>query len=144
MTATETSLRCAGSGGVSVLHFVSGSVKLQNMDGLVLAAQIAKLRAIGSDTTTVEVKAAARGLPHSIGETISAFANGSGGSLILGLAESDGFRPAPGFSATRIRDALARVCHEDMEPPVRSDIEIVEFEQAQVVTLSVPPLDPVL
>lgn len=114
------------------------------MEELVLAAKIARLRAIGTDTTTIEVKAAARGLPQSVGETISAFANGGGGSLILGLAEADGFRPASGFSATRIRDALARVCHEDMEPPVRSDIEIVEFEQAQVVTLSVPPLDPLL
>lgn len=79
-----------------------------------------------------------------MGETLSAFANGSGGLVILGLSEADGFSPAPGFSATSIRDALARLCHEDMEPPLRSDVEIVSFEGSHVVQLEVPPLDPLL
>ncbi|MBB2924261.1 helix-turn-helix domain-containing protein [Cellulomonas cellasea] len=95
-------------------------------DDLVIAL-VARLRRIGSDTTSVEVKAAAGGFPKSVGESVSAFANGSGGIVLLGLAEADGFRPAPGFDAQAIRDALAGLCHDEMEPPIRSDIEIVPF-----------------
>lgn len=105
---------------------------------------VSRLRRIGADTATVEVKAAAGGLPKSVGESISAFANGSGGVILLGLAETDGFRPAPGFDAHSIRDSLAGLCHDEMEPPVRSDIDIVPFEGAQVVYLDVPATDPQL
>lgn len=105
---------------------------------------VARLRRIGSDSATVEVKAAAGGLPKSVGESISAFANGSGGVILLGLAETDGFRPAPGFDAQAIRDALAGLCHDEMEPPIRADIEIVPFEGAHVVHLDVPAIDPLL
>ena len=48
---------------------------------------ISHMRKIGSDTQACEVKEAAQGLPKSIGETISAFANMSGGLIILGLSE---------------------------------------------------------
>lgn len=105
---------------------------------------VARLRRLGSDTASVEVKAAAGGFPKSVGESVSAFANGSGGVVLLGLAETDDFRPAPGFDAQPIRDALAGLCHDEMEPPVRSDIEIVPFEGAQVVYLDVPATDPLL
>jgi len=107
-----------------------------------LVERVSRLRRIGSDTAGVEVKAAAGGLPSTMGETLSAFANGSGGLVILGLSESAGFAPTPGFHATVIRDALARLCHDEIEPPIRSDIEIVPFEGASVVITEVPPLDP--
>lgn len=105
---------------------------------------VARLRRVGSDTTAVEVKAAAGGLPRTVGESVSAFANGAGGTLILGLAEADAFRPVPGFKATAIRDALAVLCNDEMEPPIRSGIEIVPFEGAEVVYLDIPPVDPLL
>lgn len=93
---------------------------------------------------SVEIKSAAGGLPRSLGETLSAFGNGQGGLIILGLVESDDFRPAPGFDAAAIQDGLANLCHQDLEPPVRADIEIVEFEGARVVVMEVPPVDPML
>lgn len=107
-----------------------------------VASLVARLRRLGTDTSSVEVKAAAGGLPRSTSETLSAFANGDGGVLLLGLVESDGFRPAPGFEATKIRDALARACSDDMEPPIRSDVDIADFEGGSVVVLEVQPLDP--
>lgn len=110
----------------------------------IVSGQIARLRRIGTDTPTVEVKAAGGGLPRSIGETVSAFANGSGGILLLGLSESDRFAPAEGFRAAAVRDALAGLCHEEMEPLIRGDIEIVPFEGTEVVYLEVPALDPLL
>jgi ATP-dependent DNA helicase RecG len=107
-----------------------------------LSALVARLRLLGTDTATVEVKSAAGGLPSTTAETISAFGNAAGGVLILGLSERDGFRPSDGFTASSIRDALARVCSHDLEPPVRSDVEILPFEDASVVVLDVPPTDP--
>lgn len=112
--------------------------------GPATAELIGRLRRIGTDTTSVEVKAAAGGLPKSTTETLSAFANGSGGTLLLGLSEGDAFTGASGFDAHRIQDALAGVCADSMEPPVRSSVEIEEYEDGLVVRLDVPELDPVL
>lgn len=109
-----------------------------------LGSVVRHLRRVGTDTTAVEVKSAAGGAPTSLGESISAFGNARGGLVILGLSEKDGFLPAPGFEARKIRDAVARLCCDDMEPPVRSDVEIVSFEGSSVVVLEVPPTDPLL
>ena len=66
-----------------------------------LAKIVRRLRTIGTDTQLVEVKEAAWKLPESIGETLSAFMNHTGGILILGLSERRGFTPVEGFNARR-------------------------------------------
>jgi hypothetical protein len=62
---------------------------------------VAKLRSVRADTHPVEVKSAVGKLPKSLAETLSAFSNSAGGTVILGLDEGTGFRPAPGFDALR-------------------------------------------
>lgn len=106
-----------------------------------LVSLLAELRAVGTDLTMVEVKASAHGLPKSVRETLSAFSNGRGGVVILGLAESDGFLPATGFDPAKIRDDLASCCADELTPPVRADIEIVAVDGASVVVADVPELD---
>lgn len=69
-----------------------------------LAQEIALLRAHKSDTSTVEVKTATGGLGKSVWETVSAFANTDGGTIVLGLDEKAGFVPADGFDPDRISD----------------------------------------
>ncbi|WP_330183427.1 putative DNA binding domain-containing protein [Nocardia sp. NBC_01503] len=107
------------------------------------AAIVSRMRRIGADLAEVEVKAAGGGFPKSVAETLSAFSNGSGGVLLLGLSEHDGFAPAPGFDAKAVRDALAVVCADLMDPPLRIDIDIQEFEDALIVVAEVPELDPI-
>ena len=52
-----------------------------------LLSHIARMRRQRSDDALVEAKAAVRDLPKSIWDTISAFANTDGGTVILGLDE---------------------------------------------------------
>lgn len=99
------------------------------------------LRAVGTDLHSVEVKAAAGGFPNSVLETLSAFANGSGGTLLLGLDEDAGFAPAFGFDAAKIRDGLAGACADRMVPPLRIEIIIEEFEGHSLVRADVAELD---
>lgn len=106
-------------------------------------ALVARLRRLGVEPSDVEVKAAAGGLPSSVVETVSAFANGFGGTLLLGIDEAAGFVPAAGFDAAAIRDALADACANKLEPPCRAPIEVEEFEGTLVARLDVPELDPV-
>src|SRR4051812_49160673 len=95
------------------------------------------------EPSDVEVKAARGGLPTSVAETISAFANGTGGTLLLGIDEAAGFVPAAGLDAPPGRDALADACANKVAPPCRAPIEVEEVEGALVVRLDVSELDPV-
>jgi ATP-dependent DNA helicase RecG len=77
------------------------------------------------------VKKAQGGLPKSLRETLSAFANTQGGVIILGLDETQGFRATGLPDPAKLAADLASMCSEDMEPPLRPLIKIHPFEEAQ-------------
>lgn len=102
-----------------------------------------RLRFAATDDQSVEVKACAHGLPQSIAETVSAFANGSGGLMLLGLSEDHGFAPTPGFRAKPIAESLIQCCAERLTPPVRPDVAILEYRGAPVVAAVVDEISPI-
>ncbi|MDR0944884.1 MAG: putative DNA binding domain-containing protein [Bifidobacteriaceae bacterium] len=102
---------------------------------------IARLRTLGTDTASIEAKAAAGGFPRSLADSLSAFANSdAGGWVLLGLDERNGFAPVKGFKPKAMRDKLATYCNEWVQPPVRADIEIVPVEGGQVVFARIEPV----
>ena len=103
---------------------------------------IKDLKSAGTDTQDVEVKESTRKLPASIVETLSALSNATGGTIILGLSEANGFVPAPGFHAKGIADALATTCATKMMPPVRPEIIFAEYSGEQLVVAYVPECIP--
>jgi ATP-dependent DNA helicase RecG len=107
-----------------------------------LTRTVALLRGASTDLVGVEARAAAGGLPRSVRETLSAFSNGTGGILILGLDERAGSAVVGGFDARKMRDDLASMCADEMYPPVRADIEIESVDGGHVVIAEVPELDP--
>lgn len=106
-----------------------------------IAALIAQLRQIGRDIHSCEVKEAARKLPASTVETLSAFSNGTGGMLILGLSESNGFTPVEHFDAGRMQEALVAAC-DAMTPRVRPVIDILPFEGVNLLVAHIPAMSP--
>lgn len=97
---------------------------------------IAQLRVIGSDKQSVEVKSS---VSKEVLSTLSAFANGDGGTLIIGLSEQDGFTPVKKFSASTAQDQLETRCQQ-LIPPVRPQIDIIEFESSNILVAEIDEL----
>ncbi|WP_343443991.1 ATP-binding protein [Micromonospora schwarzwaldensis] len=100
---------------------------------------LVELRHLGNDHASCEVKRARGGLPASVWETVSAFANASGGFLILGIDERNGFEVTGIREPGLMEAALGAICAE-MEPPVRAQITTVELDGEMVVICEIPQL----
>jgi ATP-dependent DNA helicase RecG len=105
-----------------------------------VAEAITRARAAETDLQDVEIKSGVGGPPKSLQETVSAFANGDGGLIILGVDESQGFLPVP-VNARQLADALATACSDQVEPSIRAEIDVTTFEGSQVAVAAVPALE---
>lgn len=105
-----------------------------------LKAIAAGLRGAGTDDQYVEAKRSQSALPKSVRRTLSSFSNQTGGVIVLGLDEENGFAATGVDDATGIAAILGNVCSVEIEPPLRPLIEIHEFEGKHVVTAEVPEL----
>lgn len=109
---------------------------------------VRRLRLHRSDDSAVEVKSSVRSLGSAVWESVSAFANTSGGILLLGLTESEGFTPAEGFDPRRIIDqfidgigdanpAGARLTH-----PPRYAVQRFSVDSAPVLAITIEENSP--
>ncbi|MDR1265172.1 MAG: putative DNA binding domain-containing protein [Propionibacteriaceae bacterium] len=103
-------------------------------------ALVGQARFAGTDTASVEIKKAEGGAPKTLAESVSAFANGGGGMIVLGLDEKHGFTPVK-VNVTTLANAMAVACADQVEPVSRAQIEIVQVDGAPVVVASIPPAD---
>ncbi|PWG60799.1 ATP-binding protein [Bifidobacterium catulorum] len=102
---------------------------------------IALMRLIGNDTQQCEVKECKRKISSTITDTLSAFSNGSGGWIILGLSERNRFTPVEGFNARSMQESLSQAC-EKMTPVVRPTIVTCPFEGSNLVFARVDEMLP--
>ncbi|WP_432831591.1 ATP-binding protein [Dactylosporangium sp. CA-092794] len=100
---------------------------------------LAALRRIGGEPTRIEAKRAAGGLPKSVRETLSAFSNTDGGTILLGIDEQSGFSVVELPNPAALRDALVQMSRDDITPPLQISTEIAEVEGHRVVVAEVPP-----
>ncbi|MEE8735153.1 MAG: ATP-binding protein [Bifidobacterium crudilactis] len=115
---------------------------MQNDDYTTTMTELIELmRIIGNDTQLCEVKESKRKLSSSITDTLSAFSNGSGGYIILGLSEKAGFTPVEGFNARSMQEALSQAC-EKMTPVVRPMIMTCPFEGSNLVFAQIDEMLP--
>lgn len=101
------------------------------------------LRTAGTDSVSVEVKAAEGGLSPSVASSLSALANlPGGGRLILGLDERTGFRPVGLADPEGLKSSLASLARQGLVPPLVLALHDAEVDGQRVIVADVPECPP--
>lgn len=113
------------------------------MTPIQLEETIAHLRAQNNDDAHVEVKQSGQKLSNDVWETVSAFANTSGGTIILGLSEKNHFTPDSSFDIQRNLDAFVTGIGDGgadnckMSNPPHYKLQRMDFENAQLIVIEI-------
>ncbi len=100
---------------------------------------VPRLRAVGTDLQRFEVKSAEGGFPRSSLDSVSAFANSGSGLLLFGLDESAGFAVVD-LDVAQLASDLAAACAEQLDPPIRPEIDVISVDGRWVVAASIDEL----
>ncbi len=95
----------------------------------------------GCEEQTTEVKAARKGCPEKLYDTISSFSNqNSGGVFIFGLDEKKGFEKVGVYDAQDLQKKVMEYC-EQMTPVVRPVFTVCDEDGKLFVSAEIPPVD---
>jgi ATP-dependent DNA helicase RecG len=101
---------------------------------------LSDLRDRQGDLVDVEVKSAAGGVPD-LGQTLCAFANmPEGGTIILGLDESNGFAPVGLPHIAALEQGVAAQARTAVTPPVRCDFQTFRLGGKPVLVVAIEGL----
>lgn len=102
---------------------------------------IERIQSRGCEGQIVEVKAARRGCPEKLYDTISAFSNqSSGGTFVFGLDEKSGFAKVGVYDAQDLERKVMEYC-EQMTPIVRPQFTELDEYGLTFVSAEIPPID---
>ena len=106
-----------------------------------LADIVGRMRSVGNDSTAIEAKSAAGGMPQSVQATMCAFANlPGGGMLILGLDEANRFATVRLKDPATLAAGLASLARNAFDPALRISVEVERFEGHDLVVATVHEL----
>jgi len=99
---------------------------------------VEEVRQRRSELDNVEVKTARGGTPRRLHEPFSAFANRTGGGVLLfGLSESGDFAVVGVSNAQRLQEEITHLASTDMEPTLRPQFVVDEINGETVVAVEV-------
>jgi ATP-dependent DNA helicase RecG len=99
---------------------------------------IQEAQRLQSETAEIEIKTAAGGTPQRLYEALSAFANRTGGGVLLfGLDEKAGFRVVGVKDAHRLQEEISSLAASGMEPALRPEFTVAEIDGKRVVAVEV-------
>ena len=106
-----------------------------------LERAVSRMRDAGTDIAEYEMKEA-RGYPSNVVDSLCAFANTTGGVVILGVSEKD-FQPVD-IDVKKLQARLASSARNEIEPAIHIDIKVLYLAGRPVVVANVPPIDAAL
>lgn len=102
---------------------------------------ISDIRKLKSESQTIELKAAERGCPTRLFDTLSSFSNqDDGGILIFGVDEKDDYTVCGVYDAQDLQKKVTEQCKQ-MEPTVRTLFTICEIDGKTIVSAEIPGVD---
>lgn len=112
-----------------------------------LAEVVAHLRKQGRDDACYEAKACKDKLSSDVWESVSAFGNTDGGTLLLGLDERSGFLRVEPFQIEKVIDQFVEGIGDGgergkkVENPPQYSLERVDFEGGQVIVIELDEVE---
>jgi len=99
---------------------------------------VSEIHSAQSESDTVEVKTAKGGTPKRLYEAMSAFANHTGGGIILfGLDESKDFSTVGVGDAHRLQEEITSLASDNMEPSLRPEFTVDDIDGLTVVAAEI-------
>ena len=103
-----------------------------------LAEEVCHLQ---TETQTIEVKAAHKGCPTRLYDTLSSFSNqDSGGVILFGIDEESGFQPVGVYNLNDLQKKVTEQCNQ-MSPAVRAVFTVAEYKGVAICSAEIPALD---
>ena len=97
-----------------------------------------RVQAQQAEAQTVEVKAAHRGCPSKLRDTLSSFSNrNSGGILLFGLDENEHFAAVGVYNLQDLQKKVTEQCNQ-MQPLVRALFTTAEYEGVWICSAEIP------
>ena len=102
---------------------------------------VGKIKRLQCEMQTVELKAANKGCPTRLYDTLSGFANqDEGGVIVFGIDESKGFDVVGVYDAQDLQKKVTEQCNQ-MSPSVRALFTVCEIDDKVVVSAEIPGID---
>jgi ATP-dependent DNA helicase RecG len=99
---------------------------------------VAEIQSSQSESDTIEVKTAYKSMPKKLYRAFSAFANHTGGGIILfGMDESKGFAITGVQDYHRLQEEVTHMASQNMEPALRPRFIVDEIDDETVVALEI-------
>ena len=99
------------------------------------------IKALKTETQTIELKAAIQGCPTRLFDTLSSFSNqDEGGIIIFGVDEKDNYAIKGVYDAQDLQKKVTEQCKQ-MEPSVRALFTVCEIDGKAIVSAEIPGVD---
>ena len=124
-----------------ILNIIEISKEGPGVQEYELIELIQKIQSYQTEYQDIEVKSAHEGCPRRLYDTLSSFSNqDSGGIIVFGLEESDGFRLSDVYDLNDLQKSVTEQCLQ-MEPPVRAVFTFTEIDGKKAASCEVPAVD---
>lgn len=106
-----------------------------------LVELVSLIRRQKAEGQTIEVKAAEKGCPQRLYDTLSSFSNqDTGGTIVFGVDENQNFTLVGAYDLQDLQKNVTEQCNQ-MDPPVRAVFTTAEIEGKNVCSAEIPGID---
>ena len=106
-----------------------------------LVELVGMIRRQKAEGQTIEVKAAEKGCPQKLYDTLSSFSNQDvGGTIVFGLDEKQDFALVGVYDLQELQKNVTEQCNQ-MDPPVRAVFTTAEIDGKNVCSAEIPGID---